>query len=261
VIPVNPPTKEIVIEVIQGLLNGFYSREETSSWIDSMYTNYTKQYPGCFTFKVDDKDAEFVMKSLLFINDKDKADFDSPNQYFIREKDLEEYLNILNKVDCREQCGNIKRIRFHQRKLVKEVYYYIVEVECDAELIERCGVFLTRGLYDDLGEHLEYAMINYCGSQLGIQYTHGIDQIQFIVGGVSGSEKNIAKLLVELGITSEKLKWVNNDIDNGKYNLCRLDDNDNAFIMKTFNSYIAAEVARNEYEKKGHKQTYYLEQL
>lgn len=31
--------------------------------------------------------------------------------------------------------------------------------------------------------------------------------------------------------------------------------------MKTYSSYIAAEIARNEYEMKGNKQTYYLEKL
>ncbi|NEP35166.1 MAG: hypothetical protein F6K38_28185 [Moorea sp. SIO3B2] len=55
------------------------------------------------------------------------------------------------------------------------------------------------------------------------------------------------------------IKWVNDLIDNEVCRLCRVDDNNNTFVMKTFSSYIEAEIERYSYQKKGHKQTYYLE--
>lgn len=50
-----------------------------------------------------------------------------------------------------------------------------------------------------------------------------------------------------------------NKDEKDKYQLLRLDDNNNIFIMKKDLNLKQAQDLRLEYEKKGHKQTYFIE--
>jgi hypothetical protein len=256
-IPIVRPTVEVLKNVVLGLLENRYSRAEVHEWIVGMQKEHSTSY-GCMTFHINNRYADFVMLSLLFINEVGVGKFDRPDEHFIRDVDLKEYLACLNEEDCTERSGNIARLRPHQIEPMKKVYYHIVGIDCEnGQLLKDLDIFLERGYLNDLFLPTEEALVEYCGSHFYLEYSHYSGD--FSVVGFKGEKENVAKLLIELNISPNMINWVNDSIDNEVCSLYIIDDNNNTFVMKTFNSYIEAEITRYSYQKKGHKQTYYLE--
>ncbi|WP_287358479.1 hypothetical protein [Moorena sp. SIO3B2] len=259
-IPIVPPTVEVLKDIVLGLIENIYSRYEVKEWIIGMQKEHSIIFPGCMSFGMKNRFAEFVMFALFCINEVGVGKFDSPGEQFIRDVDLEEYLACLNEEDCTERSGNIVRLRPHQIQPVKKVYNTIVGIDCgNGQLLKDIGVFLNRGYFLDLNDYREDALVEYCGSHFVLSYSHNINNNDLYIEGFEGEKEKVAKLLVELNILPNMIKWVNDLIDNEVCRLCRVDDNNNTFVMKTFSSYIEAEIERYSYQKKGHKQTYYLE--
>lgn len=260
-IPVTEPTIQIIRNVLLGIISGKYSRQDAKRWIDSIQTRYGSRYPGTrFAYQIGGN-AEWILIFLAFITDKGFG-FRKKNEditYFIRETDLQEYLLDLDEEDCDERNGNITRIRQHQISSRNEFYYAYVAVDSkNGDLLEKVGVFFTSGLYDDLAEHKEVALISYLGSTLTLEFSHERNNTDLYINGFMGDKEKIAKLLLELEVTSDMLHWVNDHTDNETCELYRYDDNGNEFLVETYNSYIEAEVSRYTFEARGHKQIYYL---
>lgn len=66
--------------------------------------------------------------------------------------------------------------------------------------------------------------------------------------------------LSALGLTSASLVWLSPRTSLLPYDLWRQDDNGNRFYIDQFPCRADAELARDEYERRGHKQAYFVEQ-
>lgn len=72
------------------------------------------------------------------------------------------------------------------------------------------------------------------------------------------SEKALIILLDVLELKRPELIWKNQDLGPAGWILSRLDDNGNEFEMRRFLEERTANYVRQEFENKGHKQTYFV---
>jgi len=92
------------------------------------------------------------------------------------------------------------------------------------------------------------------------------DPTKGIVVEVFGNEREPAALLkavcAELRIDSEQLPWVSEWLEDGpSHAVFRLDDNSNEVEMNRFFNRYCAQLYAEEFEKRGHKQTYFVRDL
>ncbi|NQZ11657.1 MAG: hypothetical protein HRT35_31285 [Algicola sp.] len=59
----------------------------------------------------------------------------------------------------------------------------------------------------------------------------------------------------------DDLPWSNEYLGPAKWQLTRVDDNDNETEMKRFLNEVSARWVRDDYEERGHKQDYYIHEL
>ena len=170
-IPVEKPTDKVILNVLEGFLAGSYTRDDIENWYRLMNKEYATQYPGCISFHTETKTGHFIVYSLSFIKHQGISKYEDPNEYFLRDSDIKEYIADLNQVDGNESFGKIKRLRGHQIVPRKDTYPLIC-LDCEDDgFIQQCGVFFQRGIVDDLAEHTEFATINYDGSLFSILFS------------------------------------------------------------------------------------------
>lgn len=75
------------------------------------------------------------------------------------------------------------------------------------------------------------------------------------------SEKALSLLLEVLNIQRDELLWEREDLGPTKWALNRIDDNGNEFEMYRFQNEHSANWMRMKYEKRGHKQTYFVKKI
>ncbi len=75
------------------------------------------------------------------------------------------------------------------------------------------------------------------------------------------SEKALSLLLEALKIQRNELLWEREDLGPAKWVVNRIDDNGNEFEMYRFQNEHSANWIRMKYEKRGHKQTYFVKKV
>ena len=68
----------------------------------------------------------------------------------------------------------------------------------------------------------------------------------------------LERLCSEFGLSPSGFDWVNDSLGQAKWKLARYDDNGNYIDMFSFHSEKAANAVKEYYEKKGHKQAYFV---
>ena len=258
-IPVEKPTDNVILKVLEGFLDRTYSRDDVYVWQKEMREHYAEYHPGCMKILAESKSGNFIVQSLAFINDKGIVKYENSDEYFIRDEDIQEFIFELKSIDCTEQNGNIKRLRAHQVTPIKEMDYPLVCISCaDGEVIKIFGVFFTRGIVDDLAEHTEYADVEYNGAYFYLQYSHRPKEHQFTIFGIKKSDSQLSNMLFDLDIKFENLSFVNDHALVGSTELWRQDDNGNAFLVSDLGFELEAELCKRKFEEKGHKQIYFL---
>ena len=75
------------------------------------------------------------------------------------------------------------------------------------------------------------------------------------------SQLALNKILKQLQLKESDLPWVNEFLGPAKWVLTRLDDNDNEIEMHRFLNEESARFIRDDFEERGHKQDYYVNEL
>jgi len=251
------PTKDIIIEILEGLIHRRYSREEVVRWQHDVLEKYDYYGPGVFTVPLSPLDGywEFVTFTVL----KVRGIPDGNHEYFIRDEDLMEYLQVLKRIDCSEANGEIKRIRFFQTKPTEKKSFELIQYhDPERRTLQKSGVFYKRGIFENLGAYIETTLIEFRNATYLIDFYHDQFDGSVLVTGIPENKENLAHFLCAIGVNSSSIKWINEKLDDEKCELYRIDDHGNHFPMRAFESYVAAEIARFEYERKRHKQHYFL---
>ena len=258
-IPIKKPTDEVILEVLEGFLSRNYTRDDIYAWQGEMRRKFAEYYPGCMSILAERKEGDFIVQSLVFIKDKGIVNYESADDFFLRDEDIQEYIATLRSIDCTEKNGKIERVRFHQIMPRKGSDYPLVCLNpVGGEIIKKFGVFFSRVVVDDLAEHVGYASVKYENANFYLQHRYDSKEYQFTIFGFKGSDKQLANMLFDLGISFNELSFVNEYTLLKKTELWRLDDNANEFLISEFDFEIEAELSRRKLEDKGHKQTYFL---
>lgn len=83
----------------------------------------------------------------------------------------------------------------------------------------------------------------------------------FVYCDIEDSLAALHAVLDGLALREEQLYWRSDCLGPARWALCRLDDNGNEVEMKRFQLEAAAQWTAQQYEKRGHKQLYFVKQL
>lgn len=102
------------------------------------------------------------------------------------------------------------------------------------------------------------------GIQFYLQEYPTINVINTYIGCLNDPEtlgKDLDEILEALGLTSEKIIYLYEDVKLIPHELWRQDDNGHKFLVETFICKTDAVKAMKDFEGRGHKQTYWVEEI
>ena len=107
---VKAPTKQILVQTIDGVIEGRYSRDEVVSWCEAVVEQHRREGSDklLVPLTVEEGYWYFVSMGILAY-----PDFEHEDEFFIRPGDLHEYLEDLKEIPCDEMQGPIRRLRVH----------------------------------------------------------------------------------------------------------------------------------------------------
>ena len=131
-----------------------------------------------------------------------------------------------------------------------------------SELTGRFGLEFKSVLEDGLGI-VQCAFASIAGKPILLKaYIDGLPEAQFvsvwILGQETAWEEIILNLCAVFGLKRDGLPFVQTELKPGSWVLSRLDDNGNQVEMFRFPDKFRAEQCQQEYEKRGHKQAYFV---
>ncbi|MCB1692783.1 MAG: hypothetical protein KDI19_08460 [Pseudomonadales bacterium] len=144
---VKPPDKQKLRSVIAGLVDGNLAREEVESWYRAVVAEY-----GDVDLSVKDGYWYFHSLSALVI----PIALGDDETWFLRPRDLREYLHDLDQVASSETWHNITRVRAHQVEHFELRWPLIMFEHSEPAAFDRVGLTPVRGIFDvhhDLVEH------------------------------------------------------------------------------------------------------------
>jgi len=187
---VKRPQKSDLVQVLQGLLDGKYSREEVLSWHSAIVGEYDDlQLP------VSEGYWYFQSLSALTI----PIDLKDGEAFFIRPRDIEEYLLDLQRVGTDESYQGVTRVRSHQTDPEAVRWPLLMFEHTDVGKMEDLGLRSVRGLFDvhlDLVEHTHL----FFGGDLYLVVRQYDDQAhQLMILGTNRDEDQLREFMKILG--------------------------------------------------------------
>lgn len=187
---VKPPDKSTLLDVLQGLQENRYTREEVVTWRQAVATEYSGEIP----LTVEDGYWYFRSLSLLTI----PVNFGDGQDYFIRDQDIEEYILDIEKVPCDEHHGNIRRIRSHQMDQNQIRWPLMIYEETMGRGFEALGLQSVRGVFEEREDLVEHTHLMFDGALYLIvrQYDEHVDQVMVL--GTSRDKNKLRAFMDEL---------------------------------------------------------------
>lgn len=255
---IKEPTKLDLIEIIEGLLLKKHERGEVIEWQKQVCKAYDYYGPGVLFVPLNNEEGYWFFVSLSILLEINKIN--DEKEYFIREKDLECWLNDLRGVESENICPQIKNIKITNKKNWK-VLSYLAQFNDRHNAISRKESFnFERGILDNLGDLTEAAVFEYKKFYFGIQksYKHFLGRVD-LAGEENTPEIIVASLLEYLGVQMEDIIDVNEGLYKGRYKLVRMDDNGIKYVINENINYIEAYLKQKSFEQGKHKQSYWIE--
>ncbi|HKI74433.1 MAG TPA: hypothetical protein VJ998_07315, partial [Pseudomonadales bacterium] len=144
---VKQPGKPDLIAILRGLLDERVTREEVVSWWQAVDNKFgpCELTPGEGLWY-------YLSLSILTI----PISLGDGEPWFIRRRDIEEYLLDLQRVGTEETWEGVTRVRSHQTDLDAVRWPLLMFEHTDVRFLERLGLKSVRGVFDphlDLVEH------------------------------------------------------------------------------------------------------------
>ena len=144
---VKPPSRQLLIDILYGVLAGRHSREEVASWYRAV-TALPEFAPLTVT------NGHWYFESLAAL-DIPMAMGDSG--HFIRTRDIEEYIADLEGEDAVDCIGEIARLRVHELPQNTVFKPLLMFDQPEYQAFDHLGLTTVRGIFDphmDLVEHI-----------------------------------------------------------------------------------------------------------
>ena len=213
-LPLEPPTSEILVSVIAGLVNGELLREEVVAWQRAVITEFDYLGPGVYTVPLSIGEGywEFVSLSALTCKSHILSD---PHQFCIRDEDLTEYLHSIAREDLDETTGALRFCRWYQPYPEKKSDTgFPIATMLDQNIMRRYPLRSTRGIFDSLHILQETSTFVFEGSWFSCCLHHEVDVGQVtIFGSASESKRKISRLLDELQVAPGAVDWTHPELE------------------------------------------------
>ena len=187
---VKRPGKADLVHVLQGLLERKYSREEAVSWWKAIQNEY-----GETDLSVEDGFWYFQSLSALTI----PINLNDGEKYFIRMRDIEEYLLDLQRIGTEESHQGITRVRSHQTDPGALRWPLLMFEQTDVNRMERLGLRSVRGLFDPHLDLVEHTHLYFRGALYLVVRQYDDQAHQLMILGTSRDENQLREFIEILG--------------------------------------------------------------
>jgi hypothetical protein len=258
-IEIKVPTKGILKEIIEGLLSGNYKREEVVEWQKKVCKEFDYYGPGVLAVPLKNEDGYWYFVSLVTLLDKNKLN--KSEEYFIRNNDLQNWLNDLNAIESKSKALQIKNINPNNKTGWKQLDY-LLHFNDKNNILNNSGKSFNfeRGVFDSLGDLTESVLFEYKDFRFLIEksYEHFLGLVN-LSGEKDIPSVVVAQLLEFIGVDAENLIGVNKNLYKDSHKLLRMDDNGVTHTIDANLNYILAYLRQKRFELGTHKQTYWIE--
>lgn len=191
---VKPPDKAELIQLLQGILAGKYSREEVVSWWNAI-EQATDSERGEIAPDVGEGFWYFQSLSVLNI----PISLGDGEQFFIRDRDIEEYLMDLKRLGIAETYQEISRVRVHQTDPGAVRWPLVMFEQTDINHLERLGLHSVRGLFDPHLDLVEHTHLQFHGDLYLVVRQYDDQAHQLMILGTSRDEPQLREFIEILG--------------------------------------------------------------
>ncbi|MBD3649203.1 MAG: hypothetical protein HUJ31_17540 [Pseudomonadales bacterium] len=189
---VKQPDRSALLDVLKGLRESRYEREEVAAWQQAVDAECGGEIP----LSVEDGHWYFRSLSLLTV----PVSLGDGEPWFIRDQDIDEYILDIEKVPATEHCGEVRRIRSHQMDRTSVRWPLIMFEDDVARSPEAMGLPAVRGVFEEREDPVEHLHLMFRDALYLIvrQYDENIDQLMVL--GTSRDEAMLRAFLGELDL-------------------------------------------------------------
>lgn len=187
---VKHPDKAGLIEILLGLQTEKYSREEVVSW-----WNAVEREQGQTQLSVADGLWYYQSLSALTI----PISLGDGEPFFIRGRDIDEYILDLQRVGAEETFEGITRVRSHQTNHHAIKWPLLMFEQTDISGMERLGLRSVRGLFDPHLDLVEHTHLYFRGDLYLVVRQYDNQAHQLMILGTSRDEGQLREFIRILG--------------------------------------------------------------
>ena len=188
---VAPPDRGQLLAVLEGLIDGSYQRDEVVAW----YHAVQGEVPDA-VLSVDDGYWYFESLSALDV----PIAIEPGEHWFIRTRDLREYVADLKKVPGERSYNGITRVREHQTERDALKWPLLMFEYPDFRYLEELGLQPVRGIFDVHRDLVEHSHLYFEGSLYLIVRQYDDRAHQLMVLGTDRDEARLKRFLERLGL-------------------------------------------------------------
>lgn len=183
---VKHPEKSDLLAVLQSLRDGETTREEVESW----YRAVEKEYAPV-ELSVDEGLWYYRSLSALTI----PIALDDGQPWFVRDRDIEEYLLDLQQVPCQQSYEGVTRVRHHQTDTDSIRWPLVMFEHTNPWHLDERGLTTVRGIFDPHGDLVEHTHLYFRGDLYLIVRQYDDQAHQLMVLGTNREEEQLKALL------------------------------------------------------------------
>ncbi len=249
------PTESDLIRVCEVLIAGTVSREEVFKWTQEVLEKFGVDY--CVKdFRTGNRVLEFVLGSFFCLMDQGVSPFEPKDSWFLREQDFVDYLAQIKLDPMDKKDGNFTFLHGHELPIGLCLDWRVEFLLDDEALIERLAGFACRGICDVLGRRSEFSFFEYNDKYFYVDIWYDPEKTYVDFSCEKSADVILGDVLFELGISSNKEMWMCSQDKMQRFILRRTDDYGHSHEFAEYDNAVQAQLARDEYEAKGHKQLY-----
>ncbi len=188
---VKSPGRGELLHILEGLIDTSLTREEVVSWYQAVMAEHDD-------VDLSVKDGYWYFHSLAFITVP--FGLEAGEYWFIRERDIQEYVLDLLGVDSDASYQGVTRVRAHQVDDAAIKWPLLMIEHTDAGRLDQLGLNPVRGVFDVHRDLLEHTHLFYQGALYLVVRQYDDQAHQLMILGSSRDQDRLGELLAILGI-------------------------------------------------------------
>ncbi|XOV88687.1 MAG: hypothetical protein ACFHX7_02115 [Pseudomonadota bacterium] len=189
---VKPPDRADLLHILEGLIEGRLTREEVGSWYQAVAADPLDLH-------LSGADGFWYFHSLSAITVP--IGIEAGESWFIRRRDLQEYVLDLKGVGSDAHYQGITRVRAHQADNTALRWPLLMVEHTDAGRLDELGLCPVRGVFDEHGDLLEHTHLLYQGELYLVVRQYDDQAHQLMILGTSRDQERLGEFLAILGLS------------------------------------------------------------